>query len=466
MAKNRRDRGTDLPGDGDQKISTGPEIVSVTVHPSPNLAAAAKPVQGDIWASLLESSPWSANQGGLVETAQPPSAPIRSQDPVPVADLVNRWSQPIWRTAPLAGNAESSEEGVVAPSLTQSDSVLAVSDLVIDVQPETDAEVEVSIEPEPALVEPVIEIEAEAAEVEPEPAPVADLVNRWAQPIWRTAPLAGNAESSEEGVVAPSLTQSDSVLAVSDLVIDVQPEANAEVEVSIEPEPALVEPVIEIEAEAAEVEPEPAPVEPVIEIEAEAAEVEPEPAPVEPVIEIEAEAAEVEPEPAPVEPAIEIEAIRVELEPVLIDEVVELVTEFEYSQAESVASADLIANPAPAESSRLAELLDEAAAIAAPAVAVAVEATRQPNKITASVKKRAPVQEVPVEDLLGGIFGVAGSAVRGVFTIGGGFVDGVVKGGRLVGSNVVAGTRRLAQTIEVSCGSCSSPKCDAEDKNK
>lgn len=338
MAKNRRDRGTDLPGDGDQKISTGPEIVSVTVHPSPNLAAAAKPVQGDIWASLLESSPWSANQGGLVETAQPPSAPIRSQDPVPVADLVNRWSQPIWRTAPLAGNAESSEEGVVAPSLTQSDSVLAVSDLVIDVQPETDAEVEVSIEPEPALVEPVIEIEAEAAEVEPEPAPV--------------------------------------------------------------------------------------------------------------------------------EPAIEIEAIRVELEPVLIDEVVELVTEFEYSQAESVASADLIANPAPAESSRLAELLDEAAAIAAPAVAVAVEATRQPNKITASVKKRAPVQEVPVEDLLGGIFGVAGSAVRGVFTIGGGFVDGVVKGGRLVGSNVVAGTRRLAQTIEVSCGSCSSPKCDAEDKNK
>ncbi|AVM72851.1 magnetosome protein MamJ [Magnetospirillum gryphiswaldense] len=426
MAKNRRDRGTDLPGDGDQKISTGPEIVSVTVHPSPNLAAAAKPVQGDIWASLLESSPWSANQGGLVETAQPPSAPIRSQDPVPVADLVNRWSQPIWRTAPLAGNAESSEEGVVAPSLTQSDSVLAVSDLVIDVQPETDAEVEVSIEPEPALVEPVIEIEAEAAEVEPEPAPVADLVNRWAQPIWRTAPLAGNAESSEEGVVAPSLTQSDSVLAVSDLVIDVQPEANAEVEVSIEPEPALVEPVIEIEAEAAEV----------------------------------------EPEPAPVEPAIEIEAIRVELEPVLIDEVVELVTEFEYSQAESVASADLIANPAPAESSRLAELLDEAAAIAAPAVAVAVEATRQPNKITASVKKRAPVQEVPVEDLLGGIFGVAGSAVRGVFTIGGGFVDGVVKGGRLVGSNVVAGTRRLAQTIEVSCGSCSSPKCDAEDKNK
>ncbi|MBF0327371.1 MAG: hypothetical protein HQL42_20270 [Alphaproteobacteria bacterium] len=360
MAKNRHDRGTDLPGDGDQKISSGPEIVSVTVHPSPNLAAAAKPVQGDIWVSLLESSPWSANQGGLVETAQPPSAPIRSQDPVPVGDLVNRWSQPIWRTAPLAENAESSEEGVVAPSLTQSDSVLAVSDLVIDVQPETNAEIEVSIESEPALVEPVIEIEVEGAEVEPEP--------------------------------------------------------------------ALVEPVIEIEAEAAEVEPEPALVE--------------------------------------AEPVVEIEAIEVKLEPVLIDEVVELVTEFEYSHAESVASADLIAHPVPAESSRLAELLDEAPAVAAPAVAVAVEATRQPNKIAASVKKRAPVQEVHVEDLLGGIFGVARSAVRGVFTIGGGFVDGVVKGGRLVGSNVVAGTRRLAQTIEGSCGSCSSPKCDAEDKKK
>ncbi|OAN67955.1 hypothetical protein A6A05_18180 [Magnetospirillum moscoviense] len=258
-------------------------------------------------------------------------------------------------------------------------------------------------------------------------------------------------------------------------MIDVQPETNAEIEVSIESEPALVEPVIEIEVEGAEVEPEPALVEPVIAIEAEAAEVEPEPALVEaePVIEIEAEAAEVEPEPALVEaePVVEIEAIEVKPEPVLIDEVVELVTEFEYSHAESVASADLIAHPVPAESSRLAELLDEAPAVAAPAVAapavaVAVEATRQPNKIAASVKKRAPVQEVHVEDLLGGIFGVARSAVRGVFTIGGGFVDGVVKGGRLVGSNVVAGTRRLAQTIEGSCGSCSSPKCDAEDKNK
>ena len=189
------------------------------------------------------------------------------------------------------------------------------------------------------------------------------------------------------------------------------------------------------------------------------------------MIEIDVEAAEVEPEPALVEavaePVIEIdvEVIEVDLEPALVEAVVEPVTEFEHTQAESVASADLIAHSAPAESSRLAELLEEAD-VAAPAVAAAVEATRQPNKIAASVKKRAPVQEVPVEDLLGGMFGVAGSAVRGVFTIGSGFVDGVVKGGRLVGSNVAAGTRRLAQTIEGSCGSCSSPKCDAEGKKK
>ena len=232
--------------------------------------------------------------------------------------------------------------------------------------------------------------------------------------------------------------------------------AEPEIEVAeVEPEPALVEAVAEPEIEVAEVESEPAPVEAVAE----------------PVIEIEVEAIEVEPEPALVEAVaepvieIEVEAIEVEPEPALVEAVVEPVTEFAHTQAESVASADLIAHPAPAESSRLAELLEEAA-VAAPAVAVAVEATRQPNKIAASVKKRAPVQEVPVEDLLGGMFGVAGSAVRGVFSIGGGFVDGVVKGGRLVGSNVVAGTRRLAQTIEGSCGSCSSPKCDAEGKKK
>ena len=430
MAKNRHDRTTDLPGDGDQKISSGPEIISVTVHPSPNLAAAPKPAQGDIWASLLESSPWSANQGGRVETSQPPSAPIRSQDPVPVADLVNRWSQPIWRTATLAENAEASEESVAAPSLTLSDSVLAVSDLVIDVQPDLDAEVEVSIEPE---------------------------------------------------TVATSLAR---LVELAEEIALINGEASVEIDVEaaeVEPEPALVEvvaePVIEIDVEAAEVEPEPALVEavaePVIEIDVEAAEVELEPALVEVVAEpeIEIEVAEVELEPALVEVVaepeieIEVEVIEVDLEPALVEAVVEPVTEFEHTQAESVASADLIAHPAPAESSRLAELLEEAA-VAAPAVAAAVEAPRQPNKIAASVKKRAPVQEVPVEDLLGGIFGVAGSAVRGVFTIGSGFVDGVVKGGRLVGSNVVAGTRRLAQTIEGSCGSCSSPKCDAEGKKK
>ena len=409
MANNRRDRTTDLPGDGDQKISSGPEIISVTVHPSPNLAAAPKPAQGDIWASLLESSPWSANQGGRVEAAQPSSAPIRSQDPVPVADLVNRWSQPIWRTATLAENAEASEESGVAPSLTLSGSVLAVSDLVIDVQPDLNAEVEVSAEPET-----VVELAEEIA-----------LIN--------------------EGT---SLEVAE-----------------------VEPEPALVEAVAEPEIEVAEVEPEPALVEAVAEPEIEVAEVKPEPALVEAVAEPEIEVAEVESEPAPVEAVaepvieIEVEAIEVEPEPALVEAVVEPVTEFAHTQAESVASADLIAHPAPAESSRLAELLEEAA-VAAPAVAVAVEATRQPNKIAASVKKRAPVQEVPVEDLLGGMFGVAGSAVRGVFSIGGGFVDGVVKGGRLVGSNVVAGTRRLAQTIEGSCGSCSSPKCDAEGKKK
>ena len=314
MANNRRDRDK---GDGSQGegLSAGggmpsePEIVSVTVHPTPTLAVSLKPAQqGDIWASLLESSPWSANHGGRIEPVQLSPAPTRPTESPSVGDLVSRWSQPIWRTPSRVEEVEIPESNFV------------------------------------------IELEA-------------------SQPI-----------------------TSDITVSVSDLVIEVQPIQTTEAEP--EPELPVAEPELVHEAAVSE----------------------------------------------PVAESIE----------------------------------DAVAVPAPATNFGLAELMQAAAAMAPvlaspPSVAPAAKPVREPAKKRKAPpvrKKVATVQDVPVEDLLGGIFGIAGSAVRGVFTIGSGFVDGVVKGGRLVGSNVAAGTRRLAQTIEGSCGSCSSPKCDAEDKKK
>ena len=362
MANNRRDRDK---GDGSQGegLSAGggmpsePEIVSVTVHPTPTLAVSLKPAQqGDIWASLLESSPWSANHGGRIEPVQPSPAPTRPTESPSVGDLVSRWSQPIWRTPSRVEEVETPESNFVieleASQPITSDITVSVSDLVIEVQPIQTTEAE----PEPEL--PV---------AEPEP-----------------------------GVVP----------------VDVVAEA--------EPEPEL--PV---------------------------AEPEPEVVPVDVVAE-----AEPEPELPVAEP--------------------ELVHEAAVSEPVAESIEDAVAVPAPATNFGLAELMQAAAAMAPvlaspPSVAPAAKPVREPAKKRKAPpvrKKVATVQDVPVEDLLGGIFGIAGSAVRSVLSLGAGVVGGVVKGGRVIGDNVVAGARRLTGSAEGSCGTCSTSQCDTVGKKK
>ena len=386
MANNRRDRDK---GDGSQGegLSAGggmpsePEIVSVTVHPTPTLAVSLKPAQqGDIWASLLESSPWSANHGGRIEPVQPSPAPTRPTESPSVGDLVSRWSQPIWRTPSRVEEVEIPESNFVieleASQPITSDITVSVSDLVIEVQPIQTTEAE----PEPEL--PV-------AEPEPEVVPV-----------------------------------------------DVVAEA--------EPEPELL---------VAEPEPEVVPVDVV-------AEAEPEP---------ELPVAEPEPEVLPVEVVAEAEP-----EPELPVAEPELVHEAAVSEPVAESIEDAVAVPAPATNFGLAELMQAAAAMAPvlaspPSVAPAAKPVREPAKKRKAPpvrKKVATVQDVPVEDLLGGIFGIAGSAVRSVLSLGAGVVGGVVKGGRVIGDNVVAGARRLTGSAEGSCGTCSTTQCDTVGKKK
>ncbi|WP_269078860.1 magnetosome protein MamJ [Paramagnetospirillum magnetotacticum] len=390
MANNRRDRDK---GDGSQGegLSAGggmpsePEIVSVTVHPTPTLAVSLKPAQqGDIWASLLESSPWSANHGGRIEPVQPSPAPTRPTESPSVGDLVSRWSQPIWRTPSRVEEVETPESNFVieleASQPITSDITVSVSDLVIEAQPIQTTEAE----PEPEL--PV-------AEPEPEVVPV-------------------------------------------EVVAEAEPEPEPEPELPVaEPAPEVVP--VEVVAEA---EPEP---------ELPVAEPEPEVAPVEVVAE-----AEPEPEFPVAEP--------------------ELVHEAAVSEPVAESIEDAVAVPAPATNFGLAELMQAAAAMAPvlaspPSVAPAAKPVREPAKKRKAPpvrKKAATVQDVPVEDLLGGIFGIAGSAVRSVLSLGAGVVGGVVKGGRVIGDNVVAGARRLTGSAEGSCGTCSTSQCDTVGKKK
>ena len=152
----------------------------------------------------------------------------------------------------------------------------------------------------------------------------------------------------------------------------------------------------------------------------------------------------------------------------------ELVHEAAVSEPVAESIEDAVAVPAPATNFGLAELMQAAAAMAPvlaspPSVAPAAKPVREPAKKRKAPpvrKKVATVQDVPVEDLLGGIFGIAGSAVRSVLSLGAGVVGGVVKGGRVIGDNVVAGARRLTGSAEGSCGTCSTSQCDTVGKKK
>ncbi|WP_257788787.1 magnetosome protein MamJ [Magnetospirillum sp. ME-1] len=456
MANNRRDRDK---GDGSQGegLSAGggmpsePEIVSVTVHPTPTLAVSLKPAQqGDIWASLLESSPWSANHGGRIEPVQPSPAPTRPTESPSVGDLVSRWSQPIWRTPSRVEEVETPESNFVieleASQPITSDITVSVSDLVIEVQPiqTTEAEPEPELpvaEPEPGVV-PVDVV----AEAEPEPElPVAEP---------EVVPVDVVAEAEPEPELP--VTEPEPEVVPVDVVAEAEPEPELPV-AAPEPEVLPVEVVAEAEPEpelpVAAPEPEVLPVEVV-------AEAEPEP---------ELPVAAPEPEVVPVDVVAEAEP-----EPELPVAEPELVHEAAVSEPVAESIEDAVAVPAPATNFGLAELMQAAAAMAPvlaspPSVAPAAKPVREPAKKRKAPpvrKKVATVQDVPVEDLLGGIFGIAGSAVRSVLSLGAGVVGGVVKGGRVIGDNVVAGARRLTGSAEGSCGTCSTSQCDTVGKKK
>ena len=403
-----------------------PEIVSVSAEPSSSFAPSPKAAQGDIWASLLESSPWSANHGGRVEAAPQVSAPTRPPESAPVGDLVSRWSQPIWRNPTHDEGAVELEESVVvdggalSPVVPEDDAVLSVSEVVIEVQPELSVQALGEEELAAAIGEPGGE-----ASISTSLARLVELAEGIIYPD--THPT--DTHSADELIEVP---ENFTVVGAADAPMEIEDEAP--------PVEVTEELVVDVEPVAFEVED--APVE----------------AMAEPVVDVE-----------PVTESIPADAV---VEPEVFDSV-----HFESSRIEtgeasdwdstSAPAAPLLA-PEPTGGQGLAELIEEAAAIAS----VAVPATPAPRPIrtvktvAAPVQRGRAVQEVPVEDLLGGIFGVAGSMVRGVFNAGSGLVDGVVKGGRFIGSNVVASTRRLTETIEGSCGSCSTPQCDTDGTKK
>ncbi len=478
MATNRRDHTKDASGDGERydkkgrtsEIASVPEIVSVSVEPSSSFAPSPKAAQGDIWASLLESSPWSANHGGRVEAAPQVSAPTRPPESAPVGDLVSRWSQPIWRNPTHDEGAVELEESVVvdggalSPVVPEDDAVLSVSEVVIEVQPELSVQALGEEELEAAIGEPGGE-----ASISTSLARLVELAEGIIYPDIHPT----DTHSADELIEVPEnftvVGAADAPMEIEDeappvevteeLVVDVVP---VKIEVEDVPVEVIAELVVDVEPVAFEVEDAPVEVmeELVVDVEPVAFEVEDAPveAMAESVVDVE-----------PVTESIPADAV---VEPEAFDSV-----HFESSRIEtgeasdwdstSAPAAPLLA-PEPTGGQGLAELIEEAAAIASVAApaAPAPRPIRTVKTVAVPVQRGGAVQEVPVEDLLGGIFGVAGSMVRGVFNAGSGLVDGVVKGGRFIGSNVVASTRRLTETIEGSCGSCSTPQCDTDGTKK
>ncbi|RAU20039.1 hypothetical protein CU669_20515 [Paramagnetospirillum kuznetsovii] len=439
MATNRRDRdkGDESQGEGllvGGGFASEPEIVSVTVHPSPTLAASPKPAQqGDIWVSLLESSPWSSNHGGRIEAVQPAPAPARPAESSSVGDLVSRWSQPIWRTPRREEEVETTSESNIVieveapPQAITPDVTVSVSDLMIEVQP-VQAPEDDAVASE-TLADSLARLSGLAEGMIPDESVPAEEFSLVVE--------------SEPLVVEPEIVSAEAVAELEPEALVIEAEPDMAVAADVAPEPEAPEEV------AVEVEPEPEPEAPEEAVfEPEVLVVEPEPEAPEEV------AAEVEPEPEPEAPEEAVDEPEIEIA----------------AQSETA--------PAPAANSSLSELMLAAAAMtpvlaSPPSVAPAAKPVREPakKKKAAPVRTKAvAVQEVPVEDLLGGIFGIAGSAVRGVFNLGaevvGGVVGGVVKGGRAIGDSVVSGARRLTGSAGESCGDCSTSQCDAVGKKK
>lgn len=280
------------------------------------------------------------------------------------------------------------------------------------------------------------------------PSPSGDSVTIWNEPVWRTperteAPQAAPVEiEAPEPTVAeapPAIDTRAALTSLADLVrsnetiLSRQAVAAPPEDADIAPPQAVVEQVEPVGVQA----PEPAEAEPPaiempemeVRIQVDAVEMAP------PVEELSPMQEDIEEQVAPVvEPDI---AVVVEAEEPWVSE------EQWVPEEASVPEEPSVIEP------------EEPVAAPAPAARIA-----RPLKVRAPV----PQHEVPVEDLLGGVIGLAGAAVSGVVSAAGGLVGGLVKGGRMLGSGLAAGTRRLSGSTG-NCQSCADPDCGSDARN-
>ncbi len=486
MATNRRNGGKDSSGGESAPEKkrkrvvpeTPPEIVSVTGDPFP--AAPPKPEPGEMWVTLLESSPWSTGPSTTGERGSP--LPSRSVGAAQGPELAARWSEPIWR-APDRGESEESDSAATA----------ADDGAEFGAQPAAEAlpSPEGASQPEG----PPKEAHVGATSL----AELVQLTEFSSYPVARgegssmAADEVGPPDIGTEPVIEPPEVELPGPM---DAFEGMPPAAGAAEEaVPAEPEEAVV-PIPETDDAATVVAPaelgEPVvPIAETVDAAIEAAHAVPDetvdPIPAtddaaaEPMVE-ESETAETIVGLPELEVGVVVETFEAMPEVELPAEDAALAEPAEWDRARSELTdqaaiiAMVIDEPEAETVSALpdiAELTDEGADAtgrgdpvepADPAVAASdggpETGTAEP---TTGARQGAAVREVPVEDLLGGVLDLAGSAVRGIAATAAGLVDGLAKGGRMLGSGLLSGARRVSGTNE-NCGSCVPPRCDSKAK--
>lgn len=406
MATNRRNGGNDASGGESapekkrKKVvpEAPPEIVSITGDPFP--AAPPKPEPGEMWVTLLDSSPWSARPSSPGERGPllPPRPAGAAQGPEPAA----RWSEPIWRV-PATSDSEETDNAV----------------------PDDDAEPG----EQPVADEPVAEA---ASQADPQAGEsggksLAELV----QMTEFTAPPVGRGA----GEAVPPDDAAEPVIAMPELELPSEtPEAMPVA--AVEPPAEAAAPVVDAAAEPMVGAPETAA-----------------PAVGLPEFEVAVIVEAIEAVPAD-EPAAEDAAVAA---PAVEDATV----------TELIAADMLVIDVPESEPAAVATdggAPDEPAAAAAPSPAGNAGATIGSGEPAAEARQGPPVHEVPVEDLLAGVVGLAGSAVRGVAAAAFGLVDGLAKGGRLLSGGLLSGARRVTGSNAPDCGSCPPSGCDSKTK--
>ncbi|HIJ38971.1 MAG TPA: hypothetical protein HPP80_08755 [Rhodospirillaceae bacterium] len=390
-----------------------PRVISVSAPLAP--PEAPKPAPGEVWVTLLEHSPWSAN--AAARTDNQPSVQVAVQPrvaPTPARDLAMRWSDLVWRP-PVQRDEEAAQPSAPEPV------------------PEVKAFEGVAIAVDSLVVPgPVVEI-AQAAEslaVEPAPAPYAVVEERAEAPRSDLAALVAEAQAVAYPDHSPLVMVSPMAPPPSDLVAP-----------SLEPEPEPESQPVVAEVAAPEpfrAEPAPAFVEAVVE-EA-AAEV---------ITEV---TMTIENGPVQFDTGVADEPTQIDMPEVVVAEPV-------------MPDSPPVFEPAPEFS--LADLLRQreqaAAEPAAPVKKTAAAAARRPAPVKPAVPGIA--KEIPVEDLFGGLASMAGAALKGVLAVGSEAASGFSTGSRALSGGLLAGGKRLTGLFKKDCGGCQT-SCDTGSKSE